>query len=83
MASYYTAALQCEEPSCRDTSRSLSTHVSRDDAGRFDEWLFDLSRDPGEASSLIESRPNETARLKRMLATWEQEVQPARKRPGT
>lgn len=58
-------------------------YVSRDDAGGFDEWLFDLSRDSGEASSLIESRANDTARLKRLLATWEQEVQPARKRPGT
>jgi len=27
------APLQCEEPSCRDQSRSLSTHVARDDAG--------------------------------------------------
>jgi len=33
VATYYTAALQCEEASCRETSRSLSTHVSRDDAG--------------------------------------------------
>ena len=30
---YYTAGLQCEEPSCRESSRSLSTHVARDDAG--------------------------------------------------
>jgi len=33
VTTYYTAALQCDEPSCRDTSRSLSTHVARDDAG--------------------------------------------------
>eukprot|EP00962_Isochrysis_galbana_P001330 scaffold342_cov106-Isochrysis_galbana.AAC.1 len=30
---YYTACLQCDEASCRETSRSLSTHVSRDEAG--------------------------------------------------
>lgn len=30
---YYTAPLQCEEQSCRESSRSLSVHVSRDDAG--------------------------------------------------
>ncbi|KAL1526185.1 hypothetical protein AB1Y20_014913 [Prymnesium parvum] len=34
VARYYSAPLQCEEPSCRDTSRSLSTHIARDDAGR-------------------------------------------------
>jgi len=33
VAAYYVAPLQCEEPSCRDQSRSLSTHVARDDAG--------------------------------------------------
>jgi DNA polymerase alpha subunit A len=30
---YYTACLQCDEASCRATSRSISTHVKRDDAG--------------------------------------------------
>lgn len=30
---YYTAPLQCDEPSCRETSRGLSTHISRDEAG--------------------------------------------------
>lgn len=33
VAGYYTAPLQCEEPSCRDISRTISTHIGRDDAG--------------------------------------------------
>ena len=58
-------------------------YVSRDDAGKLDEWLFDLSRDPGEKSNLVDSRPGDVNRLKRLLAAWEQDVQPARKRPGS
>lgn len=30
---YYTSKLQCDEPSCRETSKGLSTHVARDEAG--------------------------------------------------
>ena len=30
---YYTGGLQCDENSCRDVRRSLSTHVSLDEAG--------------------------------------------------
>jgi len=30
---YYSAPLQCDEPSCRDMSHSLSTHIARDEAG--------------------------------------------------
>jgi DNA polymerase alpha subunit A len=33
LTEYYTSSLQCEEPSCRETSRALSTHEARDDAG--------------------------------------------------
>ncbi len=58
-------------------------YVSRNDAGKFDEWLFDLSRDPGEESNLLDSQPDEASRLKQQLTTWEQDVQPARKRPGS
>jgi N-acetylgalactosamine-6-sulfatase len=56
-------------------------YVSRNDAGKFDEWLFDLARDPGEQSNLLESQPDQAARLKRLLFRWEKDVQPARKRP--
>lgn len=30
---YYSATLQCDEPSCSETSRGLSTHIARDEAG--------------------------------------------------
>ena len=33
LSNYYTAALQCDEPSCREQSRTLSTHIARDEAG--------------------------------------------------
>jgi len=33
IAAYYTAPLQCDEPSCCERARSVSTHISRDDAG--------------------------------------------------
>ena len=33
MVKYYTAPLQCDEPSCRESSLSLSTHEAKDEAG--------------------------------------------------
>ena len=33
LTSYYTAKLQCDEPSCREQSKGLSTHVAHDEAG--------------------------------------------------
>jgi len=33
LTSYYTAKLQCDEPSCKEVSKGLSTHVARDEAG--------------------------------------------------
>ena len=30
---YYTAPLQCDEPSCREMASGLSTHMARDEAG--------------------------------------------------
>lgn len=33
MTNYYTAPLQCDEPSCRELSCGLSTHIARDEAG--------------------------------------------------
>ncbi len=58
-------------------------YVSRMDGDKFEQWLFDLSRDPGEQTSLIDSRPDDATRLKQLVAAWEDEVQPARKRPGS
>jgi arylsulfatase A-like enzyme len=56
-------------------------YVSFNDAGKFDEWLFDVTRDPGEKTDLLDSRPDDATRLKRLLTAWEQDVQPLRKRP--
>ena len=33
IAAYYAAPLQCDEPSCKECSSGLSTHVARDEAG--------------------------------------------------
>ncbi len=56
-------------------------YVSRADAGKFEEWLFDLALDEGEQANLIKSRAKDAQRLKQLLANWEKDVQPLRKRP--
>jgi N-acetylgalactosamine-6-sulfatase len=53
-------------------------YVRQDNKGQIDEHLFDLSRDVSEKTNLLESRPDDTQRLKRLLAEWEQEVKPTR-----
>ncbi len=58
-------------------------YVSRSDNSGFQEWLFDLSRDPGEANDLLSTAPDEAARLKQLLRDWESDVQPMRRRPGS
>jgi len=57
-------------------------YVSRQDGDQFEEYLFDLTRDPGETTNLIDVREDDARRLKRLLSEWEQDVQPARKRPA-
>jgi arylsulfatase A-like enzyme len=42
------------------------------------EGLFDLDSDRGEASDLLAARPADAARLRQLLATWEETVQPRR-----
>ncbi len=56
-------------------------YLSRADGDQFDEWLFDLSRDQGEQTNLIDSKPNAAQRLKLLLSDWEKEMKPLRKRP--
>ncbi len=56
-------------------------YVSRTDGGETEDWLFDLSRDPGETDSLLASKPEQAAKMKAQLAAWERDVQPLRKRP--
>lgn len=42
------------------------------------EYLFDLASDIAEKHNLLASRPSDAARLKKLLAQWEQEVRPVR-----
>ena len=46
--------------------------------GQTQEWLFDLSNDLGEKTNLTSKHPKDLARLKKLLAVWEKEVQPVR-----
>jgi N-acetylgalactosamine-6-sulfatase len=49
--------------------------------GETQEWLFDLSKDPGETKDLRSARPGPFKRLKERLAEWEQDVE-ARDKAG-
>ena len=42
------------------------------------EYLFDLDRDPGEKTNLLEARPDDARRLRASLAEWEAMVRPKR-----
>jgi N-acetylgalactosamine-6-sulfatase len=50
-------------------------YLTRQDADRFEEHLFDLEADPGEKNDLLASRPEQAERLRRLLRQWEQEVE--------
>jgi arylsulfatase A-like enzyme len=52
--------------------------VSRDDAGRREEWLFDLVQDPGEKVDLLARRREDANQLRARLTTWEQDVRAER-----
>lgn len=49
------------------------------DAGQY--LLFDLAQDPGERADLAGRHPEIVVRLKRLLASWEQDVGPAARGP--
>jgi N-acetylgalactosamine-6-sulfatase len=53
-------------------------YVSHEDGQRLEEHLFDLDKDMGETNDLLASRPQEAARLRRLLASWEDQVRPRR-----
>jgi N-acetylgalactosamine-6-sulfatase len=53
-------------------------YVRRTDQKQTEEYLFDLQRDVSETTNLLETQPEVVARLKRLLAEWEQEVKPVR-----
>lgn len=52
--------------------------VSREDAGRREEWLYDLERDPQETTDLVLQRPDVAQQLRVRLTAWEREVQAER-----
>lgn len=52
--------------------------VSREDAGRREEWLFDLDRDPQEKTDLLAQRGDAVRRLRDLLTGWENEVRAER-----
>jgi len=58
-------------------------YVSRQDGPTFEEFLYDVAADPGESNNLLPARPEDAQRLKQLLAAWEKDVQPARRRPGS
>lgn len=53
--------------------------ILREDAGAgSEEWLFDLSDDPGETSDLKASRPDLRDHLRGLVEAWESDVRPER-----
>jgi N-acetylgalactosamine-6-sulfatase len=58
-------------------------YVSLADGEKFEEHVFDLCSDPAETADLAGQRPADLARLKRLLAAWEEEVRPARGQAAT
>jgi N-acetylgalactosamine-6-sulfatase len=48
------------------------------DGDRTQEYLFDLTADPGESRNLIEEGGEAAEAMKRLLADWEREVRPKR-----
>lgn len=53
-------------------------YVSRQANERKEEYLFALDYDPGEKTDLLAHRTDDVARLKRLLAEWENKVRPKR-----
>jgi hypothetical protein len=52
--------------------------IALDNAGKVQEYLFDLAADPQERTSLLAAQAGTAARLKRLLQEWEQRVRPSR-----
>jgi arylsulfatase A-like enzyme len=53
-------------------------YIREFDGKQSKEFFFDLARDPGETTNLLESRTADVERLKTLLADWEREVRPVR-----
>jgi arylsulfatase A-like enzyme len=53
--------------------------IAKEDSGRpAEEWLFDLATDPTETKDVKQVFPDEAARLRALLKTWEASVKPER-----
>ena len=53
-------------------------YLSKQDGDQFQEWLFDLGKDPAEKNDLLAARPAEAKRLRGLLAAWERDVRHSR-----
>ena len=61
----------------RAVRRGDLKYISRHDDDGLAEFLFDLSKDPGESKNLFPDRHDDAAALKEALSDWEAEVTPA------
>jgi N-acetylgalactosamine-6-sulfatase len=53
-------------------------YLSRQEGKATEEYLFNLSDDPGEKTNLLNANSKQAHRLKALLAKWEAEVRPQR-----
>jgi len=53
-------------------------YVRKDEGGKTEEWLFDLSSDIGEENDLLVKQSSEADRLKRVLEEWDKETKATR-----
>ncbi len=53
-------------------------YIILDDAGKTQEYLFDLAADPQEKSNLLGGQPETVKRLRQLLLQWEDSVRPRR-----
>ena len=58
--------------------RDGSYKYVRKTEGTTEEWLYDLSNDIGESNDLSQKKSEQVARLRKLLAVWEEKVQPVR-----
>jgi len=55
-------------------------YIKKTEAGKSEEWVFDLAEDPGEDVNLVDRAAGKTAAavLRKKLLRWENEVKPVR-----
>ena len=53
-------------------------YVTRRENGKFEEWVFDLSKDPAEQNNLLKAERKQAKRLATMLSIWEAATQHSR-----